>query len=395
MQEEGVGKEEIKMRIERFQKYLKAHDIGGAIILQNVDRYYFTGTIQSSTLFIPAEGEEVLIVHKGIERAMEESPLKNIVKGKPSRIEDLIRENKISSERIGMELDVVPVNIYTKYKRYLSNVNIVDASHLIRKTRMIKSEYEISQIRRAASILDENMNQVKEILKPGITEIEVDAYLGYLIRKKGHMGMMRMRGWNQEMMYVHVLSGRTGSLISFLDSPQGGAGTCAAMAQGAGYKKIERNEPIEIDHGICINGYIGDQARTYVIGDLDDRLKRAHECSYEIHRFFMENARPGIYCNEIYNEAVKIASSWGLNEYFMGYGEGKVKFIGHGIGLEIDDFPVISPNFKEPLQENMTLSLEPKFVFPEMGVVGLEDIYLIKGDGVERITGIEQRIFYL
>jgi len=395
MQKERIGKDEIKMRIERFQKYLKDQGIGGAIILQNVDRYYFTGTIQSSTLFIPAEGEEVLIVHKGIERAMEESPLKNIAKGNPSQVRDVIREYKVGSDKIGMELDVVPVNVYMRYKRYLGNAEIVDVSPLIRKTRMIKSEYEISQVRKAASILDENMRQVIEILKPGVTEIEVDAYLGYLIRKKGHMGMMRMRGWNQEMMYVHVLSGRTGSMASFLDSPQGGAGTCPAMAQGAGYKRIERNEPIEIDHGICINGYIGDQSRTYVIGDLDDKLKKAHECSHEIHRFFMENARPGIYCNELYNEAIRIASSWGLDEYFMGYGDGKVKFIGHGIGLEIDDFPVISPNFKEPLQENMTLSLEPKFVFPDKGVVGLEDMYLVKRDGVERITGIEQRIFYL
>ncbi len=388
----GIEKEEIYSRINRFQKYLKDLDISGALILQNVDRFYFSGTLQNSTLFIPAEGEAILIVHKAIDRAVKESPLKNIISDKPSSIKKVLQDYGIDPNRIGMELDVIPANMYLRYKKMFELSEIVDVSHIIRKTRMIKSEYEISQIRKAAKILDENLYEVQKILKPGITELEVDAYLGYLIRKKGHIGMMRMRGWNQEMMYVHVLSGKSGSVASFLDSPQGGMGISPAIAQGASYKKINKNEPIEIDHGICINGYIGDQARTFVIGDLTDMLKKAHECSYEIHQFFLENAKIGITCDSLYQGAVQIAKDWGLEEYFMGFGDGKVKFIGHGIGLEIDEYPIISPHFREPLQEKMVLSLEPKFVFPELGVVGMEDIYLI-GKPTERITSIEQKVF--
>ncbi len=387
-----IKKEEIYSRIAKFQIYLKDLDLSGALILQNVDRFYFSGTLQNSTLFIPAEGEAILIVHKAFSRAAQESPLKNIVSEKPFNIKKVLQEYGIKTDRLGMELDVLPVNIYLKYKKIFDSSDIVDVSHIIRKTRMIKSEYEISQIKKAAKILDENLYEVQKILKPGVTELEVDAYLGYLIRKKGHIGMMRMRGWNQEMMYVHVLSGKDGAITSFLNSPQGGAGISPAIAQGASYKKIERNEPIQIDHGICINGYIGDQTRTFVIGKLPDVLKKAHDCSYEIHHFFLENAKIGTSCDSLYHGAVKIAKDWELEEYFMGFGDGKVRFIGHGIGLEIDEYPVISPHFKEPLQEGMVLSLEPKFVFPELGVVGMEDIYLI-GKPTKRITGIEQKIF--
>ncbi len=387
-----IESQEIYNRIDRFQNYLKDLELSGALILQNVDRFYFSGTLQNSTLFIPAEGEAILIVHKAFSRATQESPLKNIVSEKPSNIKKVLQDYGIKTDRIGMELDVLPVNIYLKYKRILEPSEITDISHIIRKTRMIKSEYEIAQIKKAAQILDENLYEVQKILKPGITELEVDAYLGYLIRKKGHIGMMRMRGWNQEMMYVHVLSGKGGAIASFLNSPQGGTGISPAIAQGASYKKIERNEPIQIDHGICINGYIGDQTRTFVIGELADILKKAHDCSYEIHHFFAENAKIGTTCDSLYHGAVKIAKDWRLDDYFMGFGDGKVRFIGHGIGLEIDEYPIISPHFKEPLQEGMVLSLEPKFVFPDLGVVGMEDIYLI-GEHTQRITNIEQKVF--
>lgn len=390
---EGVTIDEIKERVERFQRHIRKLSISGAVILQNVDRFYFSGTIQSSTLFIPSEGEPIVFVHKGFARAKQESPLENIVMARPKDVKKIITEYGIKTDSIGMELDVIPVSVYFKYKKIFSGSHIVDISEAIKKTRMVKSFYEIQQIKKATQILDENLYEVQYILKPNIKEIEVDAYLGYLLRKKGHMGMMRMRAWNQEMMYVHVLSGKTGAMISFLDSPQGGKGTCPAMAQGASFKALQRNEPIEIDHGACINGYMADEARTFVIGRLSDDLRKAHGCSMEIHNLFFQNAKPGVYCHELYAMALETVKSWGLEEYFMGYKEGKVKFIGHGVGLEIDEYPVIGPHFKEPLQENMVIAFEPKFIFPDKGVVGLEDMYLIKASEAERITQIEQRVF--
>jgi Xaa-Pro aminopeptidase len=124
---------------------------------------------------------------------------------------------------------------------------------------MIKSAYEIEQIKKAAAILHTGYTEIKKIIRAGLTELEIDGHLAMIARREGHMGMMRMRGWNQEMTYAHVLAGDSGSVITFLDSPHGGTGNTPAMAQGAGFRRIKTNEPIGIDYGVAVNGYVGDQ----------------------------------------------------------------------------------------------------------------------------------------
>jgi Xaa-Pro aminopeptidase len=204
-----------------------------------------------------------------------------------------------------------------------------------------------------------------------------------------------MRGWNQEMTYAHVLSGDSGSVVSFLNSPHGGSGNTPAMAQGASSRRIRKNEPVGIDYGVGINGYLADQFRTFVIGSLPSDLEKAHRCSGQIHDLFAREARPGVSCAHLYTMARDFAVRAGLGEYFMGHGEGQVRFIGHGFGLEIDEFPVIAPGFEEALAPGMVLALEPKFVFPGKGVVGMEDDYLVTQSGVERLTLTGQTLIRL
>jgi Xaa-Pro aminopeptidase len=255
---------------------------------------------------------------------------------------------------------------------------------------MIKSEYEIEQIKKAAAVLHTGLTEIKCVIREGMTELEVDGHLAMTARREGHMGMLRMRGWNQEMTYAHVLSGDSGATASLLNSPHGGSGNTPAMAQGAGFRRIQKNEPIGVDYGVAINGYVGDQFRTYVIGTLSDTLKKAHTCSQDILSVLVEKARPGVSCAELYAAAAQKAEKEGLAEFFMGYGEGQVKFIGHGIGLEIDEYPIISPRFDGRLENGMVLALEPKFVIPQQGVVGLEDDYVMTSEGLKRLTLTDQ-----
>jgi Xaa-Pro aminopeptidase len=260
---------------------------------------------------------------------------------------------------------------------------------------MVKSDYEIAQIKKAAAVLDKGFTELKSVIRTGITELEIDGHLAMIARREGHMGMLRMRGWNQEMTYAHVLAGDSGATVSLLNSPHGGTGNTPAMAQGAGFRKIDKNEPIGIDYGVAINGYVGDQFRTYVIGTLPERLNKAHACSQEILSLLVEKARPGISCAELYTAAAQKAERESLADYFMGYGEGQVKFIGHGIGLEIDEYPIISKHFDDRLEKGMVLALEPKFVFPQIGVVGLEDDYVMTVDGLERLTLTNQSLIQI
>ena len=394
---ETVPKTEIKQRIRRFQTELAAIDLEGAFILQNADIFYFTGTIQSSFLFIPSQGEPILMVQKNLQRARHESSLNEIVPIKnKNQIPRLLSDFKFDPlTRAGLEMDVLPANLYLWFKKTIPRCRWVDVSDSIRKLRMIKSGYEIKQIQKATAILHVGFDEIKKMIQPGMTELEIDGYLAMIARREGHMGTMRMRGWNQEMTYAHVLSGDNGSVVSMLKSPHGGSGNTPAMAQGAGFRKIKKNEPIGIDFGVAVNGYIGDMFRTYVIGNLPDPLKKAYGCAQEILALLSETLRPGISCAQLYEAALEKAAHEGLREFFMGHGEGQVKFIGHGIGLEIDDYPIISPHFNGVLEKGMVLALEPKFVFPKKGVVGLEDDYLVTSSGSKRLTQTDQSLIQI
>lgn len=392
-----VPKTEIDQRIRRFQSEMAAIDLQGSFILQNADIFYFTGTIQSSVLFVPAQAEPILMVQKNLQRARQESPLNEIIPIKNrNQIPRVLVDFKFERlTRAGLEMDVLPANLYLWFQKAISGCRWVDVSESIRRLRMIKSVYEIKQIKKATAILDIGFEEIKRIIHPGMTELEIDGHLAMIARREGHMGTMRMRGWNQEMTYAHVLSGDNGSVVSLLNSPHGGSGNTPAMAQGAGFRRIKKNEPIGIDFGVAVNGYIGDMFRTYVIGNLPDPLKRAYDCAQKILALLSEKAQPGIPCAELYEAAVERAAKEGLREFFMGHGEGQVKFIGHGIGLEIDDYPIISPHFNTVLEKGMVLALEPKFVFPKKGLVGLEDDYLVTSNGTKRLTQTNQTLIQI
>jgi len=394
---ETVPELEIKQRIGNFQSRLQEMGLGGAFILQNTDLFYFAGTIQSSVLFIPQLGEPVLMVQKGCHRAQEESPLKHVlpVIGR-GQIKKVLRDYGFSSvKKIGLEMDVLPISLYLRYRQTFPECEWVDVSGAIQRLRMIKTPYEVEQTRKAARILHKGYLQIREIIQEGMTELEIDGHLALIARREGHMGILRMRGWNQEMTYAHVLSGESGATVSFLDSPHGGSGNTPAMAQGASFRRIRRNEPVGIDYGVGVNGYLADQFRTLVIGELPVELRRAHDCSFEIHDLFVREMKEGASSSDLYRLALKKAEDAGLSEHFMGHGEGKVRFVGHGLGLEIDEYPVLAPLFNQRLEPGMIIALEPKFVFPGKGVVGLEDDYLVTATGAERLTLTDQTIIHL
>jgi Xaa-Pro aminopeptidase len=391
---EIVPANEIDYRIRNFQKALSEEDLDGAFILQNADLFYFSGTIQSSVLFIPSQGDPILMVLKGFERARQESPLKQIiaVAGR-KQIKKVLKDiGYLDPKKIGLEMDILPVNLYFRYQQTFPDFEWSDVSDIILRLRMIKTSYEVEQIRKAAQILHKGYLEIREIIREGMTEIEVDGHLALIARREGHMGVMRMRGWNQEMTHAHVLSGESGAAVSFLNSPHGGRGNTPAMAQGASVRRIGPNEPIGIDYGVGVNGYIADQFRTFVIGDLPEELNKAHDLSLQIHSLFIKEAKPGLSCSDLYRLVLEKVQKTGYGKYFNGYGEGKVRFIGHGLGLEIDEYPILSPRFTQTLEVGMVIALEPMFVFPDKGIVGLEDDYLITPAGVERLTLTDQTV---
>ncbi len=391
---ETVPKEEIHARIARFQAALAERNVDSALVMHNVGVYYFSGTIQTSFLFIPARGEPRLLVLKSPERARHDSPLESVtpIPGRRA-LPNVLREGgAFPSGCVGLELDVLPAAFFLWLQSAFPGCEWKDVSGLIRTQRMVKSAYESAQIRKALRVEHDCFMDLTRFMREGMTELEVDGRLAMLGRRGGHQGIVRMRGWNQEMMYAHVLSGVNGDAASYLNSAHGGAGTCPAMPQGAGHKRLGRNEPIMVDYSVGINGYLGDQSRTYVIGGLPSSLRKAHDCSRRIHDRFRETARPGVPCRDVYAMALEEAKRCGLAEVFMGHGANQARFVGHGIGLEVDELPILAAGFDTQLEAGMVLALEPKFILPGQGAVGLEDDYLVTAEGVERLSLTDQEV---
>ena len=385
---------EIDARIAKLQERLQKEGVDGALILQNTDLFYFSGTIQQAHLYVPAHGRPLLMVRKSLERALEETPLKNVLPLKsPRQLPDLIRENGLAHPAVlGMELDVLPANLYFTYQNLFRGTKITDISLSLRMIRSVKSDYELALIRQAAAFSDEVASLVPEIVKAGMTEIELAGQIEAQARRLGHQGIVRMRLWGAEMFYGHLMAGPSAAVPSFLASPTGGASVSPAVAQGAGFRKIQRNEPILLDYVFAWQGYISDHTRIFCLGRPPQSLVDAHAHMLDIQERIKTMAKPGVVAGELYAAGVEMARAKGLADHFMGAGDDRIRFIGHGVGLELDEFPFLAKGQQTPLQENMVIALEPKLIFPGKGVVGIENTHRVTEDGLEQLTLAEQQI---
>lgn len=388
--------EEHRNRIARLQQKMELAGIDLYLVTHNVDIYYLTGSMQTGYVLVPRCGEPVYLVKRSYLRSQKESIIRVAPLGSFRQLGETIRSYYAELFQvkeavvIATEFDVLPVQQYERLKTVIPDANWTDGSILFRELRMIKSSDELDRIRVAAAAAHKVLAAAADYIQPGMTELELIAYIEREFRLQGHVGMIRMRGFNQELITGMVASGSAGAEPTYFDGPAGGLGLTPASPQGSSRKAIEVNEPILIDFGCCIDGYVIDQTRTLVIGELDDELRRAYDASEAILRATEDHLKPGTVCETLYEDAVGMAKSYGLQEHFMGYGEDQVKFLGHGIGMEIDEWPVLARGFKQPLQEGMVIAIEPKFTFPGRGVVGIENTYLITADGYEKLTTAEE-----
>jgi Xaa-Pro aminopeptidase len=392
---DATPKTEIRHRIEQLQSLLLSNGIDGAIIAQNSDLFYFSGTIQQSQLYIPADGDPLLMVRKSLERARSESAIQNIVSlNTPRQVPELLKTMGMNAPKtLGIELDVIPAQKYLSFQSLFDQTRMIDISHFIRQIRAIKSTYEIQMLREAALKSDQVAGYVKGIIQEGMTEIELAGQIEAHARKLGHQGIVRMRLWGSELFYGHLMCGASGAVPSYLASPTGGIGVSTAVAQGAGFGRIKAHEPILVDYVFAYKGYLSDHTRIFSIGELPDDLIRAHGAMLSIQAAIIREANPGIAAGWIYEMAIELARDAGYSENFMGAGDDqRIRFVGHGVGLELDEYPFLAAGQKMLLQEGMVIALEPKLIFPERGVVGIENTHLVTPDGLQQLTVFDENI---
>jgi Xaa-Pro aminopeptidase len=211
-------------------------------------------------------------------------------------------------------------------------------------------------------------------------------------RKLGHQGIIRMRLWGSEMFYGHLMAGPSAAVPSFLASPTGGASLSPAVAQGPSLRPIGRNEPVLVDYVFAYQGYISDHTRVFAVGGVSEDLQRAHRAMLQIQEKVKVEARAGVKSGDIYDFATTLAEELGYGEHFMGSGPQRIRFTGHGIGLELDEFPFLAKGQDLRLEENMVIAFEPKLIFPGVGVVGIENSHVVTKDGLRQLGRFEEDI---
>jgi Xaa-Pro dipeptidase len=388
-------REEIECRLAAVRQGMQQQEMEALLVAQKMDYFYLSGTTQDSLLFIPLEGEPLLMVKRELERARIDSPLDTVI-GLNSlhELPALVRDHWGGSpETMGLEFDVLPVREYLRYQELFPNVRLVDSSSIIRHARKTKSPFEIEMMRAAGEIGRKIYEQARGFLKEGMTEIEFGGLLDTSGKKYGHEGLARVRSMNYEAYTWHVLSGPTGGIVSQSDSPMGGLGVSPAFPVGGSLKRTKAHEPVLVDFLSCYHGYLVDMTRMFSIGEMERKFVAAYEAMRQVHDAVLAETRAGANCDQLYRKSVQIAEELGYADSYLGPPGLQTTFVAHGIGLELGEFPYLAQGHDYALEEGMVFALEPKVVFPGEGAVGIENTVVVTDDGYEILTPLDEEIY--
>jgi Xaa-Pro aminopeptidase len=376
-------RQECPARIARLQEKLQQSDLDGALFIYPIDIYYYTATRQNSTLWVPAQGEPLLLVRKSFVRAEQEACI--------GAIRPFPRSKEFAplfdgQQKIGLTYDVMPMQQFNYYSKLLPERDFSDISNLNRELRSIKSTWELERMRHGGVQLSRVFASIVDILQPGMREVDLAAEFEARLRRIGGEGYVRMRAFNQELFMGLVVAGSSGSSGGFFDGAVTGLGMSEASPHGASAALIETGQPILIDYTGVFDGYIVDMTRMFVCGELNEKLQHAFEVACRIQEQIAVDLTPGTICSDLFAKASEMAEDAGFGKYFMGPPGEQAKFVGHGVGLELDELPLLAQGFDMPLVAGQTIAVEPKFVFPGLGPIGIENTYAVTEQGGEKIS---------
>jgi Xaa-Pro aminopeptidase len=385
----GSLRDECQRRLALFREVLAAQGLDGALLLWATDVYYLAGTRQNAALWVPAAGEPALLVRRSLERARAESPLADVRPFPPSRE---LAAAFPGARRVGFALDVVPVAVHQFWARALPGVELVDVAPGLRQQRSAKSPFEIERMRATGRLLAGVYAELPTFLRPGMREVDLAAELEARLRRAGNEGSPRVRGFNQEVCMGVAVAGPSAEAASFFDGPVTGGGLSPSSPLGASRAPIPPDAPVVVDYTAVLDGYFVDMTRIAVCGRLAPELLRAFDVALSIQDEVARGLRPGSIPSRLYARAREMAEAVGLGGCFMGPTGGQVRFVGHGVGLELDELPVLAPGFDAPLRIGQTVAVEPKFVLPGLGAVGIENTWAVAEGGGDRLTGPDDAI---
>lgn len=382
---------ELELKWRRIQQAMRQEEADGCLLTMNMNLYYVSGQVFNGYFYLPAEGRPYWFVKR---LTIPETNQVHVIR-KPEQIPDFFRDLNLAMPRkLLLEADELSYNEYIRLQHVFRAEATGNASALIRHIRMIKTPWEIEQMRISARKHEAVYREIPACYRPGMRDIELQIEIEKRMRVHGSLGYFRAFGSNMDIFVGSLLAGENAGEPSPFDFALGGTGMHASGPLGANGTLLEEGTTVMADMSGNYTAYQTDMTRVFSIGKLPDRAYRVHRVALEIQARMERAAKPGVPCAELYRNALAMAGQEGLEDCFMGT-HLQAKFVGHGVGLEINELPVLTTRSKDILQPGMTFAFEPKFVLAGIGAVGIENTFLVTDSGVEKMTLLDENIIEL
>lgn len=380
---------ELDTRMQRFRAAMDEKVPGWeiALFISKINQYYFTGTMQEGLLFIPRDAAAVYFVRRSYDRAVDESVFPAIRQMESYR--DAAAAMGKLPGTVHIETEIVPYAMCERLAKYFGFNSFKPVDPVISRIRSVKSRYELDLIIKAGDIHRRVLEErVPLLLKRGMTEGELTADIFRVLVEEGHQGLARFSMFDTEILLGHIAFGESSLYPTYFNGPGGNYGLGPAMQlMGSSKRRLASGDLIFIDTGCGYEGYQSDKTITYVFdGALPAHAVEIHKKCLDAQGRIAGMLRPGEIPSKIYNTVIQDLDEAYLPN-FMGYKNRRVKFLGHGIGLQVDELPVLAKGFDEPLQEGMVIAVEPKAGVEGVGMVGIENTFLVTPEGGKCITG--------
>lgn len=375
--------DEVERRVGKVIEEMNADGADELIIADNANKYYLTGRVFAGWLTVSVRGDVMAYVRRPVHLQGDNVTFVR----KPEEI-------RVAGRSVGLELATLSASDYLRISAMLDGRKVVNASVVMRRARAVKTPFEIEKIAESGRRQDKVYRTIPELYRPGMTDIDLQIEIEGALRRAGCLGQFRISGDSMELFMGNILVGDNADNPTPYDFAMGGAGVDPSLPVGADGTVIRPGNSVMVDANGNFNGYMTDMTRTFALGDIAPEAMHAHGCSVAICARLAALGVPGVKASALYEEAARMAAEAGFSDFFMGHRQ-HAGFVGHGVGIEINEAPVIAPRSKDILSEGNVIAIEPKFVIPGTGAVGIENTYVVENGGMRCLTLTPQEILQL
>lgn len=381
---------EVELRLRKLLPIMESEGLDALLLASNANVFYMAGRFFRGYVFVNKEGRLIFFLLRPNCFVVDGKEV--IAIRKPEMIPDCLTGLGISlPENLGLEMDALSYSEIERLIKVFPGARIGNASATMRKCRLTKTPFELKMMSEDGEHQMAAYSKIEKLYKRDMTDVELQVEIERALRLEGNLGFLRTSGNLMEINLGSVISGDNADMPTPYEFAMGGAGVSPALPGGANGEIMKPGQTVMIDMNGCFNGWQTDMTRVWTIGEIPRLAHKAHECSRRILRTLEKMALPGVEVRELYDRARAIVEEEGLEQYFMGHNQ-QVAFIGHGVGIELNEAPAITAKNNTPLEVDMTLAIEPKFVVPGVGAVGVENTYVVTPKGLRNLTPFPEEL---